>query len=181
MLQRAEIPAPASPPFTCSESMSMPTSLSILTSTSIFICIPNFVCIFLDNERTPAEVKDGPLVVTAKPDATEASREGNLVTIPANLPSDRLLAALQPFLGAPPAAAAAAAAGTVGTPPPPPKRVHFTNPRLAFGGWSDTAVAVEYERHAGALGVKWCCRPNKVAEKHGKELHHQFVVRRSQP
>ncbi len=57
-----------------------------------------------------------------------------------------------------------------------PKRVHFTNPREAFGGWSDPRVAEEYEAHVRGLAVRWCCRPDKVAQQHGKDLHHQLRV-----
>eukprot|EP00198_Chlamydomonas_reinhardtii_P003196 XP_001692532.1 predicted protein [Chlamydomonas reinhardtii] len=119
---------------------------------------------FLDNERTPAEVKEGPLVVTAKAGLTAAAHEpgaANALLIPAGLKSDSLLTALQPYVqGA-----------------TPPKRVHFTNPREAFGGWSDAGVAAAYDTAAGALGVRWCCRPDKVAKEHGVEVHHQLRLR----
>ncbi|KXZ54677.1 hypothetical protein GPECTOR_4g743 [Gonium pectorale] len=122
---------------------------------------------FLDNERTPEEVKNRPLVVTAKAGAAGAFLEGSTLTIPAGLTSDQLSQILLPYVR--PAAGA-----------PPPRRVHFTNPRLAFGGWTDPRAAEEYDAAVLHLGVRWCCRPEKVAKAAGKELHHQLQVRRTQ-
>ncbi|EFJ47189.1 hypothetical protein VOLCADRAFT_92385 [Volvox carteri f. nagariensis] len=130
---------------------------------------------FLDNERTHAEVKERPLVVIASRKATAPSRDGDVLTIPSGLKSGPLLAALQPFLQAPAAdvAGKTAAKKVTGA---APKRLHFRNPRLAFGGWSDPAVAQEFEAHVAGLPVRWCCRPDAVAKEHKVEVHHQLTM-----
>ncbi|KAG2492009.1 hypothetical protein HYH03_009739 [Edaphochlamys debaryana] len=134
---------------------------------------------FLDNERTPAVVKDQPLIVTADPAATAASGpaaspEGPRLTIPSGLPSDRLLATLAPFLGTS-APGAGPGAGD------PPKRLHFTNPRLAFGGWAEQGTADAYQAMVDELPIRWCCRPIRVAQQHGKTEHHFLKIRRAKP
>ncbi|GLC34363.1 hypothetical protein PLESTB_000737400 [Pleodorina starrii] len=126
---------------------------------------------FLDNERTPPEVKERPLVVVARRGVSAALRDGDTLTIPAGLKSDALLAALKPFLEPQQQKEPQTA-----TPPQPPKRLHFANPRLAFAGWSDPRVGADFETAVAGLAVRWCCRPDAVAKAHGVEVGHQLKL-----
>lgn len=101
-------------------------------------------------------------MVTASPSTSTVSHDGDVVTIPAGLRSSALLTALQPFL--------TPSSGL------PPKRVHFSNPHLAFGGWAEAPLAAQFETTVGGLPVRWCCRPDAVAKQHGVELHHQLTM-----
>lgn len=57
---------------------------------------------------------------------------------------------------------------------PTPTPVHPG--RQVFGAWSDPQLASEFDARMAELGVRWCCRPDAVAQKYNGEVGHQLSV-----